>query len=184
MYTKEELVESYMVHYDDLCKYATALTGSRDKGFDIIQMLAVRILELDNDIVIRDMESLLFTVAKRIMIDVYRKEKRIIPMTPDEMEQPYLIDFEQNLQQQELERAINESLKMYPPNMRNIFIRNKLHGESIASISEETGINSALLRKRISRMIGKIPKDILLFTIFISAINEIVRHTSGFSNVI
>ena len=184
METKDQLVAAYVRNYNALCRYAVALTGSRDGGLDIVQLLAVRILELDDDFVAQNTEALLFTLAKRIAIDVRRKEKRLVHTPPEEMDRYPASAFDKEREAWELEQALEQSLQKYPEEMRRIYIRNKLHGEPIASLACEVGIRDVTLRKRVSRMTAALPRDILLLAILCAAINEIACHTPGISNVL
>lgn len=152
MATKDELLTAFQENYEILVSYATAIAGNRENALDVVQTLAVKLLETDG----REVQTplaFLYAMTRRVAIDMYRHEKHSLPLPPDWMHRYGATDDGRNYRLWELECSIQESLSQEPPRMREALIRHVLYGERVIDLSRELAINAATLRQRFHRMI-------------------------------
>lgn len=84
MATKDELLTAFQENYEILVSYATAIAGNRENALDVVQTLAVKLLETDG----REVQTplaFLYAMTRRVAIDMYRHEKHSLPLPPDWM---------------------------------------------------------------------------------------------------
>ena len=81
MATKDELLTAFQENYEILVSYATAIAGNRENALDVVQTLAVKLLETDG----REVQTplaFLYAMTRRVAIDMYRHEKHSLPCRP------------------------------------------------------------------------------------------------------
>ena len=175
MATKDELLTAFQENYEILVSYATAIAGNRENALDVVQTLAVKLLETDG----REVQTplaFLYAMTRRVAIDMYRHEKHSLPLPPDWMHRYGATDGGRDYRLWELECSIQESLSQEPPRMRESLIRHVLYGERVIDLSRELAINAATLRQRFHRMIKKLPKDLLVLLPLFPAACKVACH--------
>lgn len=176
MNTKERLIELFQQKYPRLLEYAVGITGTRERALDVVQTLAVRILELPDEKCIEFGDAYLYSALRNIAIDLYRREKPLRCIPPEDFER-YLPANQWDDSLFEIKQLLDECLAGCSDEMRQAFIRHILFGERVADIAVEYRISAVMLRKRISRMKAMIPKELLMMIVFILAIYQIAGHT-------
>ena len=170
MNRKKRLIETYYDLYPLLLRTAVGKVRDLNSAYDVLQNLAVKILEIDDDADIKDCSAYLFRSARNAAYDYLRKEKKYLSTEPDKLNGVESDDFTATISRSESKQWLDSYLASFSPEMREAFARYILDGEKIDSIATDMGIKSTTIRQRFRRMKQAIPNDILLFAIVLNMI--------------
>jgi RNA polymerase sigma factor (sigma-70 family) len=170
MNRKKRLIETYYDLYPLLLRTAVGKVRDLNSAYDVLQDLAVKIIELDDDFDIEDCSAYLFRSARNVAYDYLRKEKKYVPAEMDKLSSAESNDFVNASSRSESKQWLDSYLASFSPEMREAFARYILDGEKIDSIAADMGIKSATMRQRFRRMKQAIPNDILLFALIFNII--------------
>jgi RNA polymerase sigma factor (sigma-70 family) len=144
--TVKEYNRSVEEFADSLYRFIRGNLKDEERANDIVQdsyeKLWRRVAEIDFTVV----KSWLFTTAYNNMIDIIRKEKRIITLEPEHENE--LID---ESQYSDLNEILNEALQKLPEQQKTSVMLRDYEGYSYKEISEITGLSEANVKINIYR---------------------------------
>lgn len=128
--------------------YRFILKHIKDKNTaqDIVQESYTRMWEKVNNIAFEKARSYLFTTAYHTMIDVIRKEKRMIRMEEGHDN----LKAAEN-QYSDLKEVLNEAVSRLPEIQRSVVLLRDYEGYSYEEIGEITGLNESQVKVYIFR---------------------------------
>ena len=170
MNRKKRLIETYYDLYPLLLRTAVGKVRDLNSAYDVLQNLAVKILELDDNFDIEDCSAYLFRSARNVAYDYLRKENKYVPTETDKFRSVESDDFATTTSRSESKQWLDSYLASFSPEMREAFARYILDGEKIDSIAADMGIKPATMRQRFRRMKQAVPHDILLFAMVLNMI--------------
>jgi RNA polymerase sigma factor (sigma-70 family) len=144
--TVKEYNRSVEEYADPVYRFIRGNLKDEQRANDIVQdsyeKLWRRVAEIDYTVV----KSWLFTTAYNTMIDIIRKEKRIITLEPDHENE--LID---ESHYSDLNEILNEALVRLPEQQKISVMLRDYEGYSYKEISEITGLSEANVKINIYR---------------------------------
>ena len=170
MSTKQKLVDTYNDNYEKLLRIAVAKVRSLDAAYDVLQNLAVRIMEFDREVDIEEYEAYLSRAVRHAACDYIRKESKYVPTEPEILKNCTPDEFNEMASRFESRESLEKYLKGLSTKTQEAWIRHLYDGETIEHIAKDMHMNPATLRQQFRRIRARIPKDILLLTMLYSII--------------
>jgi len=144
--TVKEYNRSVEEYADPVYRFIRGNLKDEERANDIVQdsyeKLWRRVAEIDYSVV----KSWLFTTAYNNMIDIIRKEKRIITLEPD-----HEIELIDESQYSDLNEILNEALLRLPEQQKISVMLRDYEGYSYKEISQITGLSEANVKINIYR---------------------------------
>ena len=157
---REKIIEAYIENINPLRAYAYSVVHNADDADDVVQEVAVRIIQAtDAGTEIQHPKAFLYRCTRNLAIDLVRK-RRDIPQDDEIMEQT--AKTEPDIKDADFRMSLEQYIGTWTPEMKQAFIRHYFEFEPLNSIAKDLGINPATLRVRFQRMRNKIPKSIFL----------------------
>ena len=130
-------------HSGALVRYAAALTGDLDRARDIVQDVFIRLCGARPQEVEAHLAEWLFTVCRRRVIDVLRKENRMQPLTENELEHQPESGPAPDLaaEHRDLHARVLQVLAGLPPNQQEVVRLKFQNGLSYDEISRVTALS-------------------------------------------
>lgn len=139
-------------YYKELLFYVKKNISNKDFAHDITQETFERAIVFENKNKIENKRAFLYRLAKNIIVDEIRKNKKIkeIPYEENELtsksEEPEKLTIEQSRQM-----LLMNELKKLPAKRKEAFVLHILEGYSRKEVSEIMGISIGAVEKHISR---------------------------------
>lgn len=131
---------------DNLYRFLLKNIRDTEKAKDLVQDSFEKLWKNKNNVDLKKVKSYLFTLAYRTMIDKIRHEKKMSPMTNEEMpEQAYTSEY--TGLQEELHRAINK----LPDIQRSAILLRDYEGYSYKEIADIIKLSEAQVKVYIYR---------------------------------
>ena len=157
---REKIIEAYIENLNPLRAYAYSVVHNADDADDVVQEVAVRIIQAtDAGMEIQHPKAFLFRCTRNLAIDLMRK-RRDIPQDDEVMERT--ASTRTDIWDADFKLSLEQYIGTWEPEMKEAFIRHYFEFEPLNSIAEDLGIKPATLRARFHRMRNKIPKSIFL----------------------
>ncbi|MBR6040316.1 MAG: RNA polymerase sigma factor [Clostridia bacterium] len=157
---REKIIEAYIENINPLRAYAYSVVHNADDADDVVQEVAVRIIQAtDAGMEIQHPKAFLFRCTRNLAIDLMRK-RRDIPQDDEVMERT--AKTEPDIRDADFRMSLEQYIGTWEPEMKEAFIRHYFEFEPLNSIAEDLGMKPATLRARFHRMRNKIPKSIFL----------------------
>jgi RNA polymerase sigma factor (sigma-70 family) len=144
--TVKEYNRSVEEYSDSVYRFIRANLKDEERASDIVQDSYEKLWINVNDIEYRVAKSWLFTTAYHIMIDIIRKENRIIAL-----EDSTEYDCVSEQQYSDLNEILHLALKRLPENQRSLILLRDYEGYSYREIGEITGLSEAQVKINIYR---------------------------------
>lgn len=150
-------------YYKELIYFVQKFSGV-DKEFasDVVQETYVKVMEIDSKHVVNNHRAFLYKVARNIVIDESRRQKRIQNVIFEEDE--HMIPKVEQPEHITLEEARNQDLRIIidtlPSRSKQAFVLHVLKGYSRQTIAEMMGISINAVQKHITRASKKIQEQI------------------------
>lgn len=149
--------------------YAARMVGDIEQARDIVQETFLRLCAQPRAEVEQHLAQWLFTVCRNRAMDIMRKERRMSPLTDEQMRaRPSAAPSPQEmLERQECSLKVQQLLETLPPNQREVIRLKFQNGFSYKEISGVTGLSvsnvGVLLHLGINairaQMLGHLPSD-------------------------
>lgn len=157
---QEILVQAYDAYADALFRFCLVKLSARERSLDVVQEVFLRLWRyLLEDKEISNMKSFLFTTARNLIIDEYRKKKfeSLDKMT----EEGFDIDGGDDipLLSVDSEKAL-KALQSLDPLYREIMILRYVNSLSPKEIAIITGLSENVVSVRIHRALEKLRDDL------------------------
>ena len=157
---REKIIETYIENLNPLRAYAYSVVHNADDADDVVQEVAVRIMQAtDAGEEIRYPKAFLYRCTRNLAIDLVRK-RRDIPQDDEVMAQT--ASRRTDIRDADFRLSLEQYIGTWEPEMKEAFIRHYFEFEPLNSIAEDLGMKPATLRARFHRMRNKIPKSIFL----------------------
>ena len=165
---KQRLMDAFCEYYPLLRKVALSRVHTLDAAYDVLQNLAIKLIELDRDLEIREYKAYLKTCVRHASYDYLRSENRYVPMEAEQLDQFASEGFEELVSNREALTLLKEYFSTVSPELREAWARWVFDGHTIEQIASDMGIKPATLRQQFHRLRKKMPpKELLLMLILL-----------------
>lgn len=136
---ESSIVEIYTNHYLDVFRFLVCFSGNQNDAEDLTQEVFIRVLKnLPNFKSGNNLKTWIFSIAKHVAVDHYRK-KRLISVFKDvfftqlasKNKQP-----DEEFEITEMEQFVHEAISKLKPNYRSVIILRGINEFSIKETSE------------------------------------------------
>lgn len=139
-------------YYKELLYYIKKNIPNKDLAYDITQDTFEKAISFQKEEVIENKRAFLYRLAKNIIIDQSRKNKKVNEITYEENKYTLKSDeTEEIVLKQDRQILLMKELKKLPLKRKEAFILHVLEGYSRQEISEIMGISVSSVAKHISR---------------------------------
>lgn len=150
-------------YYEEIAYYLQKLTRDKDVAKDLTQDTYVKAIEIVNKSDITLQKAYLYKIARNLVIDKARKDKRT-PQTPFDEKEEYTVCEselpEAILHQEARQNTFKRCIENLPTQMQKAFVLHFYEGFSRKEIAEIMGISVGAAEKNITRAIEKIKEAI------------------------
>ena len=166
--TKSTIYKIYEKHYNELLRIAVGIMGNMTDAEDVMQDLALAIMEkADKFAVANNVKAFLNTAIRNLAKDKYRKKRRENSIALDLLPESIISVTENGLLSLEERDLLKKLLSKYSQSDREVFLKYFIDGYSTRELAIKMGIKEKTLSKKLLRMRKKIAKEYLLFMIFL-----------------
>jgi RNA polymerase sigma-70 factor (ECF subfamily) len=144
--TVKEYNRSVEDYSDSVYRFIRGNLKDEERANDIVQDSYEKLWRQVTDIEYPVVKSWLFTTAYRTMIDIIRKENRIISL-----EKPDEYDIASEAQYSDLNEILHLALERLPEIQKSLILLRDYEGYSYREIGEITGLNEAQVKINIYR---------------------------------
>lgn len=159
---KQRLIKAYYDNYPSLLEIAVSVVGSPDAAYDVLQNLAVRILEMNERTKITHHAAYLRKCVYHAAVNYVRREHRLLLVETVWAAHSGPDPFEQEVERFETRESLERYLKKLPPKVREAWFRHYYDGVTIAEAARELQLDPAALRQQFRRVRMRIPRDLFL----------------------
>ena len=154
---KQKFTETYNEYSDVIFRYCLYKISDREKALDFVQETFVRTwqyIQKGNDV--ENMKTFLYTTAKHIIIDEYRKKKAISLDTLTENGQEPYVEMEEKLYASIDAKRVMEHVLELPKNYSSVIIMRYISDLSVQEIAKVLGESENVVSVRIHRGLSKL----------------------------
>lgn len=144
--TTEEYNQSVDAHSDAVYRFMLKSTRNEELAKDIVQESFTKLWIKRKEIDGAKAKSYLFTTAYHLMVDIYRKEKRV-----EDFENVRENDYSHQEQYSDLNELLAEGVKRLPEIQRTVIMLRDYEGYSYEEIGEITHLNESQVKVYIYR---------------------------------
>lgn len=154
---KKYLAQAYEEHSDAIFRYCLFKISDREKALDLVQETYARVWQyLVNGNEIDNMKTFLYTTARNLIIDEYRKKKTYsLDTLMDQGVEPQL-DIEEALYTSLDMTRIMEYVRQLPENYSSIIIMRYVNDLSVKEIASIVNESENVVSVRIHRGLSKL----------------------------
>lgn len=151
-----DLIATFEACYDELIRFLTQRTGSRERAADVAQDTYLRLAAAGQRAgEIGNPRAYVFRVASNLAIDSLRKNSRIEARSADENLAADLADPlaspEKVLLARERLRLLDETLSGLSPNVRRALLMSRVEGMTFSEIAKVLGVSESMIAKYIAQ---------------------------------
>ena len=166
--TKNSIYKIYEKHYNELLRIAVGIMGNMTDAEDVMQDLALAIIEkADKFAAANNVKAFLSTAVRNLSKDKYRKNKRENSIALDLLPEGSISVTEKGLLSLEEHDILKKLLSKYSQDDQEAFLKYFIDGYSIRELALNLGVKEKTLSQKLLRMRKKIAKEYLLFMIFL-----------------
>lgn len=144
--TRKEYNNCVELHADSVYRFIVKNIRDNEKARDIVQEAFAKVWHKSEEVDFAKSKSYLFTTAYNTMIDVIRKEERMV-----RLEDRHRMHETANNAFSDLKEVLDEALKQLPEIQRTAVLLRDYEGYSYQEIGEITGLNEAQVKVYIFR---------------------------------
>ncbi|MBC8344543.1 MAG: RNA polymerase sigma factor [Bacteroidetes bacterium] len=144
--TLTEYNESVDNYSDNIYRFILKNIKDEDKAKDIVQETFIKLWNKVEEVSGEKVKSYLFTTAYRTMIDMIRRDKRIVDF--DQIDQGEMIHSKQYTDVKEI---LNSAIDKLPEIQKSVILLRDYEGYSYQDIAEITGLNDSQVKVYIYR---------------------------------
>lgn len=141
---KDKVEKAFQEYKDRLYFFAYGMLKDRDRSMDIVQESFIKLYKEEKKIY--NIKAWLFRVAKNLVIDHIRKNKRIITIEDMEIEDRYNTE-----RRNRLIGILKKEIDDLPELYKEIFILRDVDGYTYEEISRNTGLPIGTVKTRVYR---------------------------------
>lgn len=147
---KEEFKHLFDTYFEDVRRYVLYRCGDGDLATDIAQDVFMRIWEKQMEVRPETAKNLLLKIAGDLYISHYRREKRAFDFFSTWQPADPGRSPEENLEYQQLEKAVGEAIRSMPEKQRVVFLMNRIDELKYREIATQLGLSVKAVEKRMS----------------------------------
>lgn len=166
MYMGASITQAYYKEYKNLLRLSTAMLNDAHAAYDIVQNIAIKILEGSYDHVAPELYiPYLRKSVRNASLDYLKKNKRVFVTSPEEMVDKLhdMTDFSRV----EIKLWVEACFIKEAPEIREAMIMHYIDGYTYDEISKMLGIKSSTLRSRMRRVLKALPEGGRNSTLFL-----------------
>ena len=154
---KQKLTDAYELHSDALFRYCLFKVSSREKALDLVQETFTRVWEyLVDGNIIENIKPFLYTTARHLVIDEYRKKKiSSLDTLMDQGLEP-TINIEEELYDSIEASRVIECVNKLPEVYSSIIIMRYVNDLSVQDIANIVNESENVISVRIHRGLNKL----------------------------
>lgn len=154
---KQNIENAYKEHSDAIFRYCLFKLSDREKALDLVQDTFTRVWQyVQNGNEIKNMKTFLYTTARNLIIDEYRKKKSFSLDSLMEQGLDPEIEIEEALYTAfDVERVLN-CVQQLPENYSSIIVMRYVNDLSVKEIAEIMNETENVVSVRIHRGINKL----------------------------
>lgn len=154
---KTEFQQIFEVYFEPIKRFIYYKSGNEELASDITQEVFLKLWEKRQNIKPETLKSLLYTMAERIFIDKWRKEKVVFCFVKkndsDFLEQNTP---EMNYDYLETKAKYEKILAKMPEKARIVFLMSRIDGLKYKEIAERLAISIKTVEKRMNEALGQL----------------------------
>ena len=144
--TVKEYNNSVEKYADSVYRFIVGNINDKDRANDIVQDAYEKLWRNVVEVEFTAVKSWLFSTAYNAMIDMLRKEKRILRMEPE-----YELDMMHDSQYSDLNEILHKALNRLPEQQKTVILLRDYEGYNYKEISKITGLSEAQVKINIYR---------------------------------
>jgi RNA polymerase sigma factor (sigma-70 family) len=144
--TREEYNRSVDLYSDNVYRFILKNIRDQEKARDIVQDTYEKLWINVQSVSFEKVKSYIFTTAYHTMIDLIRREKRIV-----DFEQVDVKAYSHEHQYSDLNEILHEAVSRLPEDQRSVIMLRDYEGYSYKEIEEITGLSEAQVKVYIYR---------------------------------
>lgn len=135
---EDSIIEIYRRHYLDVYRFLICFTGNQNDAEDLTQEVFIRVLNNLSNFHTGSLKTWIFSIAKHIAIDHYRKKKFSSIFTEAFFKQLVSTEKDPNdvIVQNEMKRAVQAAISKLKPDFRAVVILRGINEFSIKETAE------------------------------------------------
>ncbi|MGI6664751.1 MAG: RNA polymerase sigma factor [Christensenellaceae bacterium] len=160
-----KIFTAFETHYDELMRRAVMYMGNVNDAMDLVQELAVVVLEkIEIEYVDKNeiKNERAFLIRCLYYAALNKKRKKEIAVEKDLLHHLIPPELDDEIESMEMVEWAKKELNKHPQEIREAFLRHTLHGFTIKELADELGIQPGALRKRFERIRKVMAKNYLL----------------------
>ena len=164
---EDRIIEIYNSYYSDVYRFLICFSGNQSDAEDMTQEVFIRILKNLPTLDKKDkIKTWIFSIAKHVAVDHYRKKKIISFFTDGFLLQLVSKDKGPNeiIEQEETKKIIHSAISKLKPNYRAVIILRGINEFSIKETSEILQCSEAKVKVNYHRALKELKKDLEKFS--------------------
>lgn len=153
--SRGDLLSCFQRHYDELARFLTRLTGSRDQAQDLAHDTYLRLSGAAPQARVEDMRAYVFRAAANLARDRGRQVRRRGPHGSVDDVAETLADRRPGAEDRELARErlriVGDALDELPEVVRRALLMNRIDGLTHAEIARRLGTSESSVAKHVTR---------------------------------
>ncbi len=149
-----EIAGLYLSCRKDLLKYLFNMLRCQETAEDLVQESFLILANIRNTTNIDSPRRFLFKTAGNLAVDYIRHHKVVARHLEQELQwvdETHASSLEQEISEGEWSALLKQTLVNLPPKTRDVFILNRLYGQSYKEIARTCNISESAVEKHISR---------------------------------
>ncbi|MCM0623639.1 RNA polymerase sigma factor [Lysinibacillus sp. OL1_EC] len=164
---EDRISEIYYNYYSDVYRFLICFSGNKSDAEDMTQEVFIRILKnLPSLNKKSKIKTWIFSIAKHVAVDNYRKKKIISFLTDGVLTKLESADKgpSEIMEQEEIKRIIHSAISNLKPNYRTVVILRGINEFSIKETSEILQCSEAKVKVNYHRALKELKKDLEIFS--------------------
>lgn len=141
----------YLAWCKPLQKFVISKGLNADDAIDVVQDAFVRLWKNCDQVVTESVKPYLFTIARNLVIDQYRKQKDIFIVKEDGVIRSTAEDGQYQLEMEEFRLKFESVIAEMPQGQREVFLMHRMSEMSYKDIAEALNLSVKAIEKRMQK---------------------------------
>lgn len=161
-FSKSDLKEIYDAHFEALRRFLYYKCGEMELAEDLVQEVFIKVWEKRETIKKETIKSLLYTIAKNLLINHYNHLKVVRTYEYEEVQTGHSegISPQFILEEKEFEKKLNDTIAALPGGCREVFLMNRIDKLKYEEIAERLELSVKAIEKRMSKAISILKSEL------------------------
>ena len=135
-------------YYPSLCLFAKRFIDDRETREDIVQEVFFRLWDKRKQITVTSSaQNYLLTSVRNLCLNYLRRQEVQQPFEESLFDQPEDEEGDRLIQLRELEKLLEQTLAMLPPEYRLAFELNRMEGKSLEEVAQRMGVSTRTVER-------------------------------------